>query len=79
MVCIGDYKMIGNFCRRYRMSKNVSLAKLAGKTNYKTLYSFETERSTNYNHIKPYLKLADDTGDTANFIIGLLKELRDNG
>lgn len=71
--------MIGNFCREYRMSKNVSLAKLAGKTNYKTLYSFETERSTNYNHIKPYLKLADDIGDTANFIIGLLKELRDNG
>lgn len=71
--------MIGNYCRRYRMSKNVSLAKLAGKTNYKTLYSFEMERSTNYNHIKPYLKLADDLGDTANFIIGLLKELRDNG
>lgn len=70
--------MIGNFCREYRMSQNVSLAKLAGKTNYQTLYSFETERSTNYNHIKPYLKLADDTGDTATFIIGLLRELRAN-
>lgn len=71
--------MIGKFCREYRISKNVPLSKLADKTNYKTLYSFETEKSTNYNHIKPYLKLADTKGDTVAFINGLLRELRKNG
>lgn len=68
--------MIGNFCREYRMSKNVPLSKLAGKTNYKTLYSFETERSTNYNHIKPYLQLAERFCEVDIFMRGILRELK---
>lgn len=68
--------MIGNYCREYRMSKNTPLAKLAGKTNYQTLYSFEMERSTNYNHIKPYLQLAERFGEVDIFMIGILRELK---
>lgn len=68
--------MIGNFCREYRMSKNVPLSKLAGETNYQTLYSFETEKSTNYNHIKPYLKLAESLCEVDIFMLGILGELK---
>ena len=69
--------MIGSICREYRLSKGVSLAALASNTaNYKTLYSFEQNKSTNFNHIKPYVKLADKLGEVDIFLLSLLRELR---
>lgn len=60
--------MIGAICREYRLSKKVSLAQLTGDTNYQTLYSFETGKSTNYGHIAPYLALAEKFGEVDDFI-----------
>ena len=69
--------MIGTICREYRLEKGVSLAALASdNANYQTLYSFEQNKSTNYNHIKVYIKLADRFGEVDILLIRLLGELR---
>lgn len=68
--------MIGSICREYRLQKGVTLTALAGDNAiYQTLYSFEQNNSTNYNHIKPYMKLAESLGETDILLIRLLKEL----
>lgn len=69
--------MIGTICREYRLEKGVNLTVLAnGNSNYQTLYSFEQNKSTNYNHIKTYIKLADQFGEVDILLIRLLRELR---
>lgn len=71
--------MIGTICREYRIDKGVSLAELASdNANYQTLYSFEQNRSTNYNHIRNYIRLAEHFGETDILLIQLLKELKNN-
>lgn len=67
---------IGTFCRDFRQSNNVPLSKLVDKSEYKTVYSFETGRSTNVNHLRHYMKLADNIAKSDIFLVGLIKELR---
>lgn len=72
--------MIGTICREYRLEKGVSLAALAiDNANYQTLYSFEQNKSTNYNHIRNYIKLSEQFGETDILLIRLLQELKNNG
>lgn len=71
--------MIGTICREYRLEKGVSLASLASdNANYQTLYSFEQNKSTNYNHLRNYIKLAEHFGETDILLIRLLRELKHN-
>lgn len=67
---------IGIFCRDFRQQNNIPLSKLVNKSEYKTVYSFECGRSTNFEHIRHYMALADSIGQTDKFILGLMKELR---
>lgn len=69
--------MIGNICRQYRLEKGASLASLVSdNVNYQTLYSFETNKSTNFNHMKPYIKLAESYGEVDILLTRLSRELR---
>lgn len=71
--------MIGAICREYRLEKGVSLALLASdNANYQTLYSFEQNKSTNYNHLRNYIKLAEQFGETDILLVRLLRELKNN-
>lgn len=68
--------MIGAICREYRLSKKVSLTQLSSDTNYQTLYSFETGKSTNFGHIAPYLELAETFGEVDVFINKIKEAIR---
>ena len=71
--------MIGAICREYRLEKGVSLASLASDSaNYQTLYSFEQNKSTNFNHLRTYIKLAEHFGETDILLRRLLGELKNN-
>lgn len=66
---------VGEYCKQYRTQHNTPLLEIAGETPIQTLYSFESGKSTNYNHIRNYLNLAHLKGEGEIFMLGLVKTL----
>lgn len=66
-----DRRVIGEYCKRYRASKGVTLKSLVGEDRAKTVSAFENGRSTNVNHLSHYLKLAAREGDLSRFVLGI--------
>lgn len=69
--------MIGEYCKEYRKSKDITLVHLGEmcSINYKTLSAFENGRSSNIRHLAPYVLLAESYGDKQKFINGLSENL----
>ena len=66
---------VGEYCKQYRTLHNTPLVDIAGEINIQTLYSFESGKSTNYKHLKHYLRLAYSKGENISFSIGLIESL----
>ena len=71
-------KLIGQYCRDYRVKNNITLKELGGEDQVKNLSAFESGRSTNMHHLLRYIQLSYLLNDQHNFIKGL-KDILDNG
>lgn len=69
--------MIGDYCRKYRLCKNVTLKQLGGEDQVKNLSAFEHGRSTNINHLLKYINLSKEYNELELFMRGL-QELLEN-
>ena len=69
--------MIGDYCRKYRLCKNVTLKQLGGEDQVKNLSAFEHGRSTNINHLLKYINLSKEYNELELFMCGL-QELLEN-
>lgn len=67
--------MIGSYCRKYRMSKGITLSQLTNGGKIKTLSAFEMGRSSNIHHLELYIKLSHEYNDEKNFMDGLLNNI----
>lgn len=70
--------MIGEYCRKYRIEKGATLIELTGGSQIKTLSAFEMGRSSNINHLKPYIELSLQYNEVDLFLSGLTDEIRSN-
>lgn len=70
--------MIGEYCRKYRIEKGATLIELTGGSQIKTLSAFEMGRSSNINHLKPYIELSLQYNEVYLFLSGLADEIRSN-
>lgn len=70
--------MIGEYCRKYRIEKGATLIELTGGSQIKTLSAFEMGRSSNINHLKPYIELSLKYNEVDLFLSGLTDEIRSN-
>lgn len=69
--------MIGNYCRKYRTDKNITLSELTKGRQVKTLSAFEMGRSSNIKHLELYIKLSIELNDENNFMNGLTNIIKD--
>lgn len=69
-------KDIGEYCRKYRESKQVTLQELGGVDQIKNLSAFEHGRSTNVNHLTKYVLLSIAQKDNVAFMAGLTEVVR---
>lgn len=60
--------MIGEYCRKYRIDKGLTLKDINGNDQIKTLSAFEMGRSSNMIHLIKYIKLSVELNDVNNFI-----------
>lgn len=60
--------MIGEYCRKYRIDKGLTLKDINGNDHIKTLSAFEMGRSSNMIHLIKYIKLSVELNDVNNFI-----------
>lgn len=70
--------MIGEYCRKYRLSKGATLIELTKGGQIKTLSAFEMGRSSNIKHLIPYIELSISLDDKENFMNGLTNAIRNN-
>lgn len=70
--------MIGEYCRKYRIERGATLIELTGGSQIKTLSAFEMGRSSNINHLKPYIELSLKYNEVDLFLSGLTDEIRSN-
>ena len=70
--------MIGEYCRKYRLSKGTTLIELTKGGQIKTLSAFEMGRSSNIKHLIPYVELSISLDDKDNFMNGLANAIRNN-
>lgn len=70
--------MVGDYCRKYRIEKGATLIELTGGSQIKTLSAFEMGRSSNINHLKPYIELSLQYNEVDLFLSGLTDEIRSN-
>ena len=71
---------IGNYCRDYRISCQSTLLDLCKNSKdsdklVKSLSAFEHGRSTNFNHIRLYVRLSFERGEQELFCFGLMEVL----
>lgn len=71
-------KTVGEYCKQYRVSKNITLQKFCGEFNIKTISSFENGRSSNIEHLIRYVELSKSLNDNDMFINGLMGVLNGN-
>ena len=69
-------KEIGEYCRKYRESKQVTLLELGGVDQIKILSAFEHGRITNVNHLTKYVLLSVKHKDNVDFMSGLTKVVK---
>lgn len=69
-------KDIGEYCRKYRESKQVTLQELGGADQIKNLSAFEHGRSTNVNHLTKYVLLSVIQKDNVAFMAGLTEVVK---
>ena len=69
-------KEIGEYCRKYRESKQVTLLELGGVDQIKNLSAFEHGRSTNVNHLTKYVLLSVSLKDNDYFMAGLTEVVK---
>ena len=63
--------MIGNYCKQFRVSKNITLNELGGVDQIKNLSAFEHGRSSNVAHLERYIRLSIKLECSAQFLMGL--------
>lgn len=67
--------MIGNYCRKYRIERGVTLSELTNGGQIKTLSAFEMGRSSNIKHLKPYIELSVKLNEDFIFFDGLIRSM----
>lgn len=67
--------MYGEYCRKYRMEKGVTLKDIEGGDDIKALSAFEMGRSSNIGHLIKYVLYAKKIGDYEKFMRGFAKTM----
>lgn len=67
--------MVGDYCRRYRLSKGVTLKELGGEDQVKNLSAFECGRSSNISHFIKYVQLSILFDEEQEFLTGFSEEI----
>ena len=65
--------LIGEYCRKYRTDKGVTLKELGGDEQVKNLSAFEFGRSSNIAHFIKYVELATLMDEEQEFMVGFLE------
>lgn len=68
--------MISTMCKKYRQSTGTTQQELG---NVKNISAFENGRSTNINHLIPYMKLAMSRNEVDHFVCLIKDDIKRGG